>query len=97
MADMMELPRIGCDEDWLDMAEGEQGVIHGRLDGPLRVGQTTMTVSNAAWELTVVSMPAGYHGRDHAAGATVRVIATRTEDGLEAATADVHVKQEGMA
>ena len=96
MVDLMDLPNVACDDDWLEMGEGERGVVRGRLDGALRNGDASMLVSNAAWELTVVSLRGGYGGRDQPAGATVRVVVTRTEDGLEATTNDVDVQSENM-
>lgn len=79
------LPRLSGD-DWLELRDGEKGIVAGRLDSALKRGQGHVMVVDAGWETTVVDIPAGYEGEDVAVGARLRIVVSRTEDGLETTT-----------
>lgn len=96
MDDLGELPRIACDEDWLNLDEGERCLVRGRLHMALKKGDNSLIVSNTSWELILVNVPAGYSGEERPSGANVSAIATRTEDGLEMISDDIFVHEEEM-
>lgn len=88
MTSKNDLPVLTGD-DWLDLGDGEQGIVMGRLDGPLRRGQEHATIVDAAWRLLLVGIPEGYGSHDLPSGRKVRILVTRVEDGVEAGPRDV--------
>lgn len=94
MDNLMDLPRIGSDDDWLDLRDGDQGLVRGRLYGPLRPGHESLIVSTTSWEVISVTIRGGYEGPGRDAGTSVTVLATRCEDGLEMNSDDILVHEE---
>lgn len=94
MDHLSDVPRIACDEDWLDLGEGERGMLRGRLYGPLRQGDASLIVAMTSWEIIAVTIEGGYQGEQHPAGASVTVIAQRNEDGLAMQSDDMTVHPE---
>lgn len=93
--DHTELTRITSDEDWIDLRQGEQALVQGRLYGPLKYGADGMIVSNTAWDVIAIEIPDGYNGPEEPAGRSVTVIVRRNEDGIETTTRDILIKQDG--
>jgi hypothetical protein len=92
MTEADDLPRLSGD-DWLDLRDGGKGVVAGRLDCALKRGHGHVMVMDAGWETTVVAIPGGYEGRDLAAGVRLRIVASRTEDGLETTTDEIRMEE----
>lgn len=89
-----ELTRVTCEEDWLELREGERGIACGKLYGDLNQGDDGLIISNSAWELTMISIPDRYDGPKIAAGRFVEVIVERSEDGIFTTTTDIRIKQD---
>ena len=91
---LKDMPLVTTDDDWLELAEGERCVVRGRLYGSLVPGNDSLVVAMASWEVVAVTITSGYDGIERRAGESVVVIATRTEDGLEAANRDISINEE---
>lgn len=69
---MSELPRITCDEDWLELRDGERATLTGRIER----GPTSVLVTLSDWSQFVVEssveLPSG----------TGTITIERTEDGM---------------
>lgn len=94
MDGLTNLPRIGSDDDWLELGDGEQGLLRGRLYGPLKAGDDSLIVANTSWEVIAVTIMPHYDGEALPAGTSVSIVATRTEDGLEMKSDDMLVHHE---
>lgn len=89
-----ELPRISDDDDWMELRDGQQAILSGRLYGALQHAQDSLIVSNTSWEVIAVMLPGGHAGEPLPAGTSVTIMVTRCEDGIETTTADIQVHQE---
>ena len=92
--EMTDIPIVSTDDDWLDLRDGQRCQLRGRLYGVLRPGDTSLIVSMTSWEVIAVAIDGGYRGTEQPAGTGVCVVAARTEDGLETATADINIKKD---
>lgn len=89
-----DMPTIGGDEDWLELNDGEQGLLKGRLYGTLEPGRDSLIVSTTSWEVIAVGIRGGHVGEGHPAGTPVTIVVTRCEDGLEMQSDDMLVHHE---
>lgn len=92
--DRGELTPITSDDDWLNLKDGERGMVRGRLHGPLRPGHDVVIVSNVAWEVIAISLPEGYDGPGEPAGRSVAAVVERCEDGITTTNADIIFKDD---
>ena len=92
--DGLTFPAIISDNDWLDLHDGEQGLLRGRLSTELKPGDTSMIVVNNSWEMYVVDIPSGYSDSKKAAGTAVAVLVLRNEDGIETQSQDIQFREE---
>lgn len=81
-----DIPHISCDNDWLDLREGEQGKLTGKLYSALKPGSTAVMVTTVDWDVLHADIPDGYQGTAIADGRPVEVTVTRTEDGMATTT-----------
>jgi hypothetical protein len=84
-----EIYHISCEDDWLDLREGEQGTMTGKLWSTLRPGDTEVAVVLPNWEPLCADIPGGYEGEAIAEGRPVAVVVTRNEDGIETSTGGI--------
>jgi hypothetical protein len=84
-----DLPAVSCDDDWLELADGEEGVLRARLESIGR--DRTLLMTWPDWSQVVVSVPEGAMEeigldrlRREAIGRSVRMVVTRNEDGVHA-------------
>lgn len=92
--DNLTIPAIGTDDDWLDLREGEQGMLRGRLSTDLPSGAINMVVANNSWEMFVVEITDGYSGDTKRAGTAVVVVVSRSEDGIETNSENIRFREE---
>lgn len=76
-------PVITTEDDWLELADGEQAVLKGRLYGALKKGQDSLVLSTSTWDLFAVSVPGGYNGNNFPEGTELTLVVTRNEEGLQ--------------
>ena len=84
-----ELPRLTCESDWLDLRDGDRGRLVGKLHSNLEPGSDALMVTTPDWDTLHAAIPTGYEGDLIKAGTPVEAVVTRTEDGMETATADI--------
>lgn len=92
--DSGQLTQITSDEDWLDLRQGEQGLVRGRLHGPLRTGQDVIIVSNVAWDIIAIAIPGGYAGHGEPAGKSITAVVERGEDGVTTTNDDIIFRED---
>jgi len=88
------LETIHSDDDWLDLREGERAHVIGRLDGPLKVGASSLVVSLADWSLLAIDLidAEGAPTRIEDGQKLVITVST-TENGLQAQFSEIAVEQ----
>lgn len=92
--DGLTFPAISSDNDWLDLREGDQGLLRGRLSTDLKPGDTSIIVANNSWELFAVDIPSGYSDTMQSAGTAVVILVLRNEDGIETRSEDIQFRKE---
>jgi hypothetical protein len=85
-----ELPRITCDEDWLDLRDGELAFVAGRMNS---AGDGIVVPLTYSWrDIFIATLKRLTHQNVLSlVGETVRVVVRRTEDGIEG----VSIRTEG--
>jgi hypothetical protein len=82
-----DITRISSDADWLDLREGEQALVAGKIHYRTTPDTAGIIVCLANWDLIVIE--AGNCGRHLDLGDEVRITVERTEDGLTAVSIEV--------
>jgi len=76
-----DLPRINTEADWLELGDGQQGLLIGRLDARLEGDSLNFTVTNTAWETFFIDAAEAITPIIPAR-AEVSVVVERYEDGI---------------
>lgn len=79
--DMTDLTRISTEADWLELGDGQRGLLIGRLDARLHEESLNFTVTNTAWESFFVDAAEAITPIIPAR-AEVNVVVERYEDGI---------------
>lgn len=84
--EVMEMPLIHCDEDWLDLDEGEKGMLKGKLEAVIQPQRPThVLIRTAGWDIIAVSITEPHPLDDSlsgiAVGSQVSMVIERDEDG----------------
>jgi hypothetical protein len=76
------IKEIGCDGEWLDIQEGCECRIRGKLESRVKPGDEGLIISDESWEVLYLDFENPYSGETFNQGQSVFVKATRVEDCL---------------